>query len=177
MRTRYPKNIIMEHFFVNPTKKMRIRQVERELGLSITSVIRYLRELVDEGILKRIEEGGVVFYAADRSSRKFVLEKRLFNIRSLYLSGLVDFIRDRYSNPTIVVFGSYAMGEDTEESDIDLYIESRSKMKIEFREFEKVLNRKIHAVIEPSISDMGNRHLANSILNGIVLNGFLEVFG
>ncbi len=72
----------------------------------------------------------VVFYTANRSNELYLLEKRLYNIKSLYTSGLIKFLRIQLSNPTIVVFGSYAKGEDIENSDIDLYLETTSKKEI-----------------------------------------------
>jgi len=92
-------------------------------------VIRYCKELKEEGILTTQKIGNIVFYTANRGNEKFTIEKKLFNLKSLYDSGLVDFLRFDLSNPPIIVFGSYANGEDTEKSDIDLYIETPSKKK------------------------------------------------
>lgn len=88
MKTGNIKGRMMEHFFLFPTERLRVRQMERKLNAPLPSVIRYAKELEMEGILKVSEMGGVRFYSADRSSPKFLLEKRLFNIRSLYSSGL-----------------------------------------------------------------------------------------
>jgi len=38
----------------------------------------------------------------------------------LFSSGLVDFLIEELSNPTVVVFGSYARGEDTEGIDREM---------------------------------------------------------
>ena len=176
MKTRNIKGQIKEHFFINPTSKLRVRQIERKLNLPLPSVIRYTRELEKESILQRVIIGKVVFYSANRSSKYFLLEKKLFNIKSLYLSELVDFLMKELSNPLIVVFGSYAKGEDIENSDIDLYIETPSKKKIALKKFENVLKRKIQIFAYSSMQKITNKHLANNVLNGFILNGFIEVF-
>ncbi|MEM7816015.1 MAG: nucleotidyltransferase domain-containing protein [Candidatus Aenigmatarchaeota archaeon] len=169
------KEAIKEFFFLNPTSKMRVRQVEKELKLPLPSVIKYCRELKNEGILTIAKIGNVVFYTADRSSQRFILEKRLFTIRRVYDSGLIDYLKEELSNPVVVLFGSCSRGEDTEKSDMDIYIETKSKKEINLEKFEKNLQRKIQVFRHSSFKEVKNTFLANSIINGIVLNGFLEV--
>ncbi len=174
MKTISIKEKIKNHFFMNPTVKLRVRQIERELRVPLPSVIRYCRELEKESILKKTEISGISVYSADRASKAFLLEKRLFNIGLIFRFGVVDYLVEEYSNPTIVLFGSYAKGEDTEESDIDLYVETSKKINL--GKFEDILRRKIQVFNYKSIKDIKNIHLANNIINGITLNGFLEVF-
>ncbi|MCD6367610.1 MAG: nucleotidyltransferase domain-containing protein, partial [Candidatus Aenigmarchaeota archaeon] len=140
------------------------------------SVIRYCKELKGEGILKIVKIGGVVFYSADRTSEKFLLEKKLFNIKRLYESGFVDYLKKELSDPNIVVFGSYSRGEDIETSDIDVYVETPSKKEVDVERFEKILKRKIQIFRHKGIKEIKNPHLANNIINGVTLNGFIEVF-
>ena len=169
------KGRIKEYFFVHPSARLRVRQAEKILKLPLPSVIRYCRELEKEGLLTTIRTGDVVFYTADRANERFLLEKKLFNIRQLYSSGLVDYLKSELHNPAIVVFGSYSKGEDMEGSDIDLYVEA-AKKNFSLKKFEKALDRKIQVFVHKKIREIVNPHLANNILNGIVLNGFLEVF-
>ncbi len=176
MKTKDIKQTIQEYFFVNPSAKLRVREIERTLKLPLPSVIRYCKELENESILARIKTGSVNFYTANRGSEKYLLEKKLFNIKMIYLSGLIEYIRFELSNPTVILFGSFAKGEDTEESDIDLYLETPSKKKIAFEKFEKLLKRKIQVFCHKSLKEISNPNLANNILNGFLLNGFVEVF-
>lgn len=176
MRRKDIKLRIKEYFFVNPLAKLRLREMERTLKLPLPSLERYTKELIEEGILKIMKIGNVKFYTADRSNENYIIEKRLFNIKQLYNSGLIKHIKEILNNPTIVVFGSYSKGEDTEESDIDIYIKSISKRKVDLRKFEKRLNRKIQLFTFKNLNQIENLHLKNNILNGIILNGYLEVF-
>lgn len=170
------KEKIKEYFFVNPTAKLRVREIEKKLNLPIPSVIRYCKELMEEGLLTTIKTGNVVFYTSDRANSLFILEKKLFNIKSLYTSELIEFLKTELSNPPIIVFGSYSKGEDIEESDIDLYIETPSKIQPSLEKFEKILNRKIQIFEHKNINEIKNKNLANNIINGIVLNNYVEVF-
>ena len=170
------KQNIAEYFFINPNAKLRVREIERMLKLPLPSVIRYCKELEKEGILSVIKTGSVIFYTADWGNEKYHLEKKLNNLRSIYESGIIKYLKQELSNPPIVLFGSFAKGEDTEESDIDLYIETPSKKKVETEKFEKLLKRKIQAFRSKSLDDISNSHLANNIINGIMLNNYIEVF-
>lgn len=170
------KTKIKEYYFLNPTMKLWIRQIERDLKLPLPSVIRYTKELEKEGILKSTIAPGMTLYSADRASSHFLLEKKLYNLRSLFSSGLVDFLVQELSNPTIVLFGSYARGEDVEKSDIDIYIESAKMEMPSLAKFEKKLQRKVQVFKYKDISKVENKELANNIINGVTINGFLEVF-
>lgn len=176
MKTKNIKDKVKEYFFLNPTVKLRVRQIERELKLSLPSVIRYIKELEKEGILKKEETSGTVFFSSDRTSKSFLLEKRFFNINLIFGCGLIEFMIKEYSNPVIVVFGSYSRGEDIENSDIDLYVQIPSKREIRLEKFENILKRKIQLFVYSNINKISNPHLANNIINGITLNNFLEVF-
>ena len=176
MKRKNVKEEMKKYFFINPTIRLRVRQIERMLGLPLPSIIRYCKELEGEGVLKKTEIAGIQTYSADRTSRKYLIEKRLSNIKLIFDSGLIDFLIRDYSNPAIVLFGSYSKGEDIEGSDIDLYIQTSSKKQIKLENFEKLLKRKIQLFVHSSLKQIGNHHLANNIINGITLNGFLEVF-
>lgn len=176
MKQKSIKKAIKEYFFIYPLAKLRVRQIERELGMSLPSVIRSVNDLVKEDILKKVNIGNVVFYTSNRGSSEFVFEKKLFNIRSIHRAGLVEFLIEELGNPQIALFGSYSKGEDQEGSDIDLYVETLSKKEISLERFERALKRKIQLFRFQRIDKLGNPHLANNILNGIILNGFVEVF-
>ncbi len=175
MKVKSIKQRIKEHFFLNPTVQLRVRELERTLKLPLPSVIRYCKELEEEEILVINKIGNVTFYKASKNEI-YLLEKKLYNLKQLYDSGLVPFLKIELSNPVIVLFGSYAKGEDLENSDIDLYIETPSKKGVHLEKFEKLLQRKIQIFCHKNINGITNLHLANNVLNGIILNNYLEVF-
>ncbi len=169
------KDIIKNYFFLNPSEKLRVRQIERKTKTALPSVIRYVDELEKENILKKETIAGIVLYSADRSSQKFLLQKKLFNITSLFDSGMVDYLTKIFHNSPIVVFGSYSKGEDLENSDVDIFIESPSKDSFDLSGFEKKIHRKVQIFRYKNIRDIKNKNLVNNMINGIVINGFLEV--
>jgi predicted nucleotidyltransferase len=140
-----------------------------------TQAGRYVKELEQESLLRKIQISSVIFYSADRSSQLFLIQKKLDNLRKIYASGLIEHINQHLSNPSMILFGSYSRGEDIEASDIDLYIESAQKT-LNLKQFEKQLGRAIHLHIFESLTKIPRRELRNNIINGIPLSGFVEAF-
>lgn len=169
------KEKLKEYFFQHPTARLRVRQIEREVGIPLPSAIRYAKELEKEGILRTTEIAGVKLYSADRGSRKFLLEKRFYNIMQLYDSGLIDHLIKESINAPIILFGSYSRGEDIEDSDVDIFIETNIELK-NLHKFEEKLRREIQIFRNKKINDIKNEHLINNILNGITLNSYVKVF-
>lgn len=175
MKRKDIKKTIAEYFLMHPTAKLRVREIERLLSLPLPSVIKYCKELEKEDILTTYHIGSIRLYTAKREE-KYILEKKLYNIKALYNSNLIGFLREELNNPSIILFGSYSRGEDTEESDIDLYIETFSKKEIKLDKYEKILKRNIQIFKHKKITEITNKNLANNIINGIKMNGFIEVF-
>ena len=50
------------------------------------------------------------------------------------------------------------------------------KEEFDLNKFENILNRKIQIFNYKNINEIKNKELSNNIINGIILNGFLEVF-
>lgn len=175
MKRKDIKQSMRRYFFQYPTSKLRVREIERTLKLPLPSVIRYCKELEKDDILTIVNIGNVTFYTASKSEA-YLLEKRLYNIKQLYTSGLISYLKIELSNPAIVLFGSYAKGEDTENSDIDLYLETPSKKQANIEKFKRILRREIQIFHYKNLKEITNRHLANNIVNGITLNNYIEVF-
>ncbi len=173
---KWTKQKILEYFLANPTVKLRAREIERAVKVSFPSVPRYVKESESEGILHKETIGRVVFFTASRGSLEYKKKKLCFNLKQLLSCGVLEAFRVEMSNPVVVLFGSYSRGEDIETSDIDLYVETKSKKEIYFKRFEKKLGKEIQMHKFASLKDVPNKELANNIINGIVLNGFLEVF-
>jgi len=176
MKRKSIKERIAAYFFRNPTVQLRVRHIERIVKVPLPAAIRYAKELEKEGILKKSIVVKVTAYSADRTSPAFLFKKRLFNLEQLQTTGLIDFLKQELSNSPLILFGSYARGEDTETSDIDVYIETPNKETLNVAAFEKKLERTIQLFQYPSLTSIDNKQLANNIFNGIILNGFIEVF-
>ena len=112
---------ILKLFFDFPRKKFQLRELSRKTNVGLPSVINHVKKLEKEGFVKRVSEGVYDSYVSNRNE-KFKSYRKNDVLLRLKESGLVDFLADEFIPDTIVLFGSASMGEDVEESDIDLCI-------------------------------------------------------
>ena len=163
-------------FFISPTKKKYLADISRTIELAHTSVKKNLDKLIKLGlIIESIEKKGkrkFPLYQANKDNDLFKEYKMIYNLSSLFESGVIDFIEKSFMPKSIVLFGSYQKGEDIEESDIDIFVECAEE-KISLGKFEKRLDRKIHLHFKKNFAAYP-KELKNNISNGIVVRGFLE---
>lgn len=168
----FKKLNILKIFFEYPTKEFNVREIARRAHISPATASKVLKELTKKGILKEKKEKLLNLYKANIENDLYRDLKVFYNIRKIKESGLLIELNIFYLKPTIVLFGSAANGYDTENSDIDLLIISEKTKKFpNLKKFEKKLNRKIQIFVVENLRDLKNRHLINSISNGIVIQG------
>jgi predicted nucleotidyltransferase len=99
------------------------RELARKLGISYGSANRALNELYATGAVTRRREGKMYFYSIDSHNATLAEFKKMVNL--MLVEPLVEELK-KVSN-RIVLYGSCALGTDTSESDIDLFVVSNSK--------------------------------------------------
>ncbi len=165
-------------FFSEPTKQHYLIEISQKSGIAHTSVKNYLIDLKKMSIINETSEkkGRRKFplYAANLDSREYKKYKRLHNLIKIEESGLIDFLNDECAPKSIVLFGSYLRGEDTEDSDVDIFLECKKK-DVLLDKFEKQLSRKIQLHFKENFESFP-RELKNNIINGFAMRGYLEVF-
>lgn len=178
MLQKYTAWKIAQVFFDNPTRKHYLREVARKADISHTSVKKHLQvlkkwEVVREGKEKR---GGKTYpvYMAGIDNEGYKFFKKIDLLHRLRTTGLLKHLKEIFSPDCIVLFGSASRGEDIEKSDIDFFLQAEEE-EIDFSQFEEKLNRNIQLHIQTDFNQYP-KELKNNIANGIVLDGFLEVF-
>ena len=164
---------VMELFFKNPSRKFHLREIARLTRLSSTGVIKLVARLKKENLLIS-KKSKITHQIVPAFERRFPSMKRVYNLYSLYDTGLVHYLTKLYEQPrAIIVFGSYADGTDTEKSDVDIAVINDKNHPHDLMRFEKMLSRKIRIhVVNPHHA---KKEFLNSLANGIVLQGFAEV--
>src|SRR3989338_7828797 len=92
-------------------EKLSQREIAKILKVSPTAVgnsVKKLRELVKIEKTKTIN-----FISFNRDEPKAIELKRVENLKGIYLSGLSDYLEEQLAGSTIILFGSFARGEDT----------------------------------------------------------------
>ncbi|MFH1211900.1 MAG: nucleotidyltransferase domain-containing protein [Candidatus Woesearchaeota archaeon] len=165
-----------EQFFLHPTKEHCLTSISRNTKIAHTSTKKNLDKLAKAGIIKKsIESKGsrkFPTYKADLNSKEYKKQKQIYNLSKILDSGIADFLEKNLMPKAIVLFGSYLRGEDTEESDIDLFLECRQD-EIDLKRFEKLLGRKLQLHFNENFKTY-SKELKNNIINGFLLSGFLE---
>ncbi|HLD55316.1 MAG TPA: nucleotidyltransferase domain-containing protein [Candidatus Nanoarchaeia archaeon] len=166
----------LEVFFNEPTKKHYLKEISQKIKVAHTSIIKILLNLQKEKIINRIEKKygkrNFPFFVANINNDEFKILKKINNLKSVYYSGIINFLELNFMPKSIILFGSYSRGEDIEGSDIDLFLETKEE-EINLIRFEKILSRKINIYFKEDINEC-SKELQNNILNGILLKGELE---
>jgi predicted nucleotidyltransferase len=179
MLQKYNKWKVLKVFFENPNPEgagFQLREIGRITNLATTSVKRYLNELVNEELIisSRHRIHAYPVYWANTDSEKFRFLKKIDTIMTLKDSGLIESLESKCMPDVIILFGSASRGEDTIESDIDLYLLCKER-KMNLQDFEEKIKRKISLFFSEDFGELSNE-LKNNIINGIILKGYLKVF-
>ncbi len=169
---------VAELIFNYPNRTFHIRKLAKETRQSTTAVVSAVRDLNKFKIVKLDKTDLTTNIKADTESDAYMFYKKIFNLYRLERYLIIEKLKETFQAETIVLFGSFAKGEDIEESDIDILIITNRKEKKGFSDFleicEKGLNRKINLHILPSLQN-SSKEFKNAVANGIVLHGYLKV--
>lgn len=161
----------LEPFFMDNYRRINVREYSRLKGISAPTSSKILQNLVREGLLKQEEERNYIFYSAQRESPLFINLSRVFWLNELEKSGLNGFLEKEFSDPLIILFGSFSKAEVRKDSDIDIAIFSASGKNPNLSVFEKKLKRKIHLFAFKNADDVKSPELLANLHNGFILMG------
>ncbi len=167
---------ILRFLFVKAGRSFNARNIAVSLGVSQPAVSKALPLLAKEGFIKmqKDKESKRLSIELDRDDADVIGVKRADNLRQIYECGLYRLLYNAFAGATVILFGSYAFGEDTRESDIDIAVIGAEKKALGLEKYEKLLERDIVLNHYPSFKSI-DKNLLGSILNGIVLKGSVEL--
>ena len=165
---------VLEVFMNNPLEGFSLRGISDMIKLGLPSVSRYVRSLYDSELIRKEDIRGSVVWFANRENSKFKKRKVAEWIVGLEDCRLLDYLDKELDFPSVILFGSCALGEDIMGSDLDLCVISEKK-GINLEKFEKKIGREIQ-LFEFSKKEFiklekKNKELWKNIINGIVLRG------
>jgi predicted nucleotidyltransferase len=174
------KQKILETLFSYPEKEFSLSDLAKTSKVAKANIGKILEELNTLELIEITKLSNLWRIKANQNNWNFIGLKIVYNLNFIYQSGLVEFLNNHFSNPkSIILFGSFRKGEDNSNSDIDIAIETDEIENYQVRglrelsEFENQIKRniQIHLFNKKNI----DINVFNSIANGIVLIGFLEV--
>jgi predicted nucleotidyltransferase len=114
---------------------------------------------------------------ANLESDSYIFYKKVFNLYRIERYGLVKELKNFFHPEAIVLFGSFARGEDIEESDVDILIITKREERgetINLNKYEKLLKRDINLHLFDSLKERP-KEFKNTVANGVVLYGYLKL--
>jgi predicted nucleotidyltransferase len=162
--------------FINNGNSLNAHTIAQFLKVSQPAVSKALPHLEKESliIVKKDARSKRLAIELNRENHQVLWLKRADNLKQVYESNLVQFLYDKLPQATIILFGSYASGEDTIQSDIDLAIIGIKYKELDLKKFEQILERKIIINNYDSFKKI-DKHLLNNILNGIAIKGTIDL--
>jgi len=156
------KEIIKAIFFNDTLKRWHFEAIVKETKMSRERANYFLKQLIKERFIKRVKpKGKMPYYLANRESPKFRTEKRFFGLNLIERSGLFEHLNSLKNVKTAILFGSFARGDWSKSSDIDLFLygddryfakgEFESKIKREIQLFSYKDPNRIKKILDPKL--------------------------
>ena len=172
---------ILKIFIEHPNKEFHVREIARKIKKSPTTASKCLKEYEKEGLLLSEMKLNHLIFKANTKNTRFKLRKIFENVKKINDSGIVLFLEKEFNFPEFIgLFGSFARGENNENSDIDLFVISSAKNKPSLKKYEEILSHQIHLLVfsRDSIEKMKekNPELLNKLIRNIDLSGQWRLF-
>lgn len=169
------QNQIFRLMCIKSGQKLNQREIARHLTVTPTGIAKALINL-EKNLLIKVEKNKIMnlnLISLNRIQKTLKL-KQLENLKQLYELELTEYLEEKYPGTIIILFGSFAKGEDTTKSDIDIAIIGSKNKNINLENFEKKLERQININTYNSIKEI-NKELKENLYNGIILAGGIEL--
>ncbi len=163
---------ILKLFFEQPSKAYQIREIAKITKIPKTTVSRYIKGLLNEGLVKRQKQ---IFYSYTANEEDFFFKfyKKIHLQEEIYNSSLVEHLQEKLYPKCIILFGSGAKGEYVKDSDLDIFVQTKDRA-VDLSKFEKKLGHTINLFFEEKIEKLSDE-LFNNIINGVKLEGFIKL--
>lgn len=116
------EDCILELFF-NSSKHWHFKELKEKSGLSRSRLAAWLKKLEKDTIIKRIKpKCKMPYYVRVFDSKTFQNRKRLFALKKLTESGILNHLSELPKAKVIIIFGSFSSYDWHTKSDIDIFI-------------------------------------------------------
>jgi predicted nucleotidyltransferase len=110
---------LLEEVLSHPSRKVKTSKLASETGLSLGLASNYLKLLKKEGLVKE---------KVNLENPEVQSLKRLLNLNALFEAGVPSIIKKNLPGiKGVGVYGSWASGTNTEDSDLDVWVKTQKK--------------------------------------------------
>ncbi|MDP2749886.1 MAG: nucleotidyltransferase domain-containing protein [Nanoarchaeota archaeon] len=172
------ENKLRPLFFKQSLRRWHFEALMKESGLSRNWTNAQLKELLKSGFVKKVKPKGKMPHYEAVMDDKFKAEKRLYGLKLLEEAGLFSHINSLKGIKTAILFGSFARGNWSFQSDIDLFIFGDDS-DFEKGKLESKLGKEIQIFSFNDPKEVSRRldpNLIPNIAKGFNIKGNLEPF-
>ena len=167
-------------FYAYPKTRIGLNELSKYISSSKTATKEAVESLIEQEFLIREIAGRSWILFANSKHPYFLIKKMPYHLNKIYESGVVESIHEIIpESRAIILFGSYRWGDDIEESDIDIAVEVLGNKDMEIIRLgiiEKLgYRKKVPVNLHIFSRNKIDLNLYSNIINGIILDGFLEV--
>lgn len=137
-------------FLLNPETEMYFREIVRKVDENNNAVRRELKNLEDIGLLTSIKKGNLKYYTVNKKMSIFSELKNIILKTEAFGKILTENLIKIGSIKTAFIYGSFAEGNASGKSDIDLFIigsVNEDELILNLEKFEIQLAREINYVL------------------------------
>ena len=173
---------VLELFIKNPREEYYLREAARILKMDPATVHRSLNLLLKEGLIKRERRKNLILYRANMENLSFRYIKIAYNLQWFKKKKLVETLKMELPGlSSVILYGSYANGENDEDSNIELLTISHTRKNLA-PQIKKLLKKEVFhlnlSLAQWIKIERENRELYLDIItNGIVLYGKKPIAG
>lgn len=172
------RNIELEIILILIKEESHLREIARAINESHSTVLRKINELLKEKILDYKKEGKnkIFFIKNNLKAKNYVYLAEIYKLNKLLkkhpeLSILFEDVKKNFKGGMIILFGSYAKGNEKKNSDIDIYLETtKNKMKNKINEINSRLSIKIGEFDKSSLL------IKEIIKNHVIIRGIEDFY-
>ncbi len=167
---------VLRLFFDEPSKQWHFEEIVSSADIVRSKAYGWLKKLAKSGIIKRVKpKGKMPYYIGNYLFPEYQNRKKIFAIKMLHDSGLLNHLASLEKAKTIIIFGSFARWDWYKESDIDLFIYGDDS-DFEIGKYQLKLNREIQLFTckdKKDLEKLGTGLISN-IIKGNIIKGELD---
>lgn len=169
---------ILNYFFLNPDASLYVNELSEKLGLDKRNLVKKLKEIEEEGLLKSKSRGNLKLYSINRKYPLYNEYKKIV-LKTLGVEKrLTDLLKEVKGIKKVYIYGSYAEDKLSVHSDIDLLVIGSHKiiaLQKKLNSLQREIDREINAVNMDKSDFNERKKTGDPFVKGILENKHIEV--